>query len=212
MLPRVISYAHGAHAQPLLGETIGQNLERTAAVHPHREAIVSCHQNRRMTYAEFDAEVDAVARALLAAGMRTGDRIGIWSPNRIEWALVQYATAKVGIVLVNINPAYRTHELVYALQQSGCRMLIAASRTRVSDYEAMTAEARDELTSLEQAVFFDAQTWEELGAGCGDVDPERVRAIGADAEGQARGCILAGSNGDFGKDARATSNSYDFEL
>src|SRR3989442_1459695 len=116
-----MSYAHGASATPLLGETIGQNLERTVAAHPDREAFVSCQEGLRMTYAQFDAEVDRVARALMAAGLRAGDRVGIWSPNRIEWALVQYATAKAGIVLVNINPAYRTHELQYALKQSGCR-------------------------------------------------------------------------------------------
>jgi fatty-acyl-CoA synthase len=175
----VLSYAHGAHPQPLLGETIGQNLERTAGAHPDRWAIVSCHQEQRLTYAEFDAEVDAVACALLAAGMRTGDRVGIWSPNRIEWALVQYATAKAGIVLVNINPAYRTHELVYALDQSGCRMLIAAARTRFSDYEAMTAAARDDLPGLEQAVFFGTPSWDELRARSGEVELDRLRAIGA---------------------------------
>ena len=131
------SYAHGLGTKPLLGETIGANLERTAARHPEREAIVSCHQEQRLRYAEFDREVDRLARGLMAAGLATGDRAGIWSPNRIEWALVQYATAKAGVILVNINPAYRAHELRFALAQSGCRMLIAAAQTRTSDYRAM---------------------------------------------------------------------------
>ena len=170
----MLSYAHGTNPHPLLGETIGENLERTAAAHPDREVIVSAHQRIRMTYAEFDREVDQVARALLATGLRTGDRVGIWSPNRVEWALVQYATAKAGIVLVNINPAYRTHELVYALNQSSCRMLIAAARMKTSDYVAMTGEARPRLPTLESAVFFDTPSWEELLERAGETDPEQL--------------------------------------
>jgi len=131
------SYANGPSTQPLLGETIGENLERTAARVPDGLALVSRHQNRRYTYAEFNAAVDEVARGLLAAGLEVGDRVGIWSPNCAEWVLVQYATAKVGVILVNINPAYRTSELAYALNQSGCQMLIAARAFKTSDYAAM---------------------------------------------------------------------------
>src|SRR4051812_36547377 len=131
------SYAHGVSDHPLLGETIGANLERTAARVPDRPALISRHQGVRMTYSELDAEVDRVGRALLAAGLSTGDRVGLWSPNRAEWMVVQYATAKAGLILVNINPAYRTHELAYALRQSGCRMLIAAPEFKGSDYVAM---------------------------------------------------------------------------
>src|SRR3954451_13252926 len=160
--PQVASDAHGASPVPLLGETIGANLERAAARFPDRPAIVSCHQDVRLSYAEFDAEVDRVARALMAAGFERGDRIGIWSPNRVEWALVQYATAKVGAVLVNINPAYRTHELRYALRQSGCRMLIAAATFKSSDYVQMTAEVREQLPALQRAVFFDTASWNEM--------------------------------------------------
>jgi fatty-acyl-CoA synthase len=169
------AYAHGASEQPLLGETIGANLERTAAAHPDREAFVSCHQSQRLTYAEFDAEVDRLARALMSAGLAAGDRVGIWSPNRIEWAIVQYATAKAGIILVNINPAYRVHELQYALAQSGCRMLIAAAQTQTSDYVAMTDQARPELPALERAVFFDTFSWEELLAGTDATSPDELR-------------------------------------
>jgi len=127
---------------PLLEETIGANLERTVARFGDRPALVSCHQGLRYSYAEFDTEVDRVARALIAAGLRKGDRLGIWSPNRAEWALIQYATAKIGVILVNINPAYRTHELRYVLEQSGCRMLVAARAFKTSDYVAMVGEVR----------------------------------------------------------------------
>src|SRR3954447_8044983 len=144
---------------PLLDETIGANLERTVARFGDRPALVSCHQGLRYSYAEFDTEVDRVALALIAAGLRKGDRLGIWSPNRVEWALIQYATAKIGVILVNINPAYRTHELEYALRQSGCRMLIAAATFKSSDYVRMTAEVRERLPGLQRAVFFDTASW-----------------------------------------------------
>jgi len=119
----MLSYAHGASDEPLLGETIGANLERTIARHPDAEALVSVHQGIRYTYAQFGEAVDRLAAGLLKAGLEPGDRVGVWGPNRAEWALVQYATAKVGVILVNINPAYRTSELEYALGQSGCRHL-----------------------------------------------------------------------------------------
>jgi len=160
-----LSYAHGATSSPLLGETIGANLERTVARFGDRPAIVSRHQGVRLTYAQFDAEVDRVGRALMSVGLDVGDRVGIWSPNRVEWALVQYATAKAGIVLVNVNPAYRTHELAYAVRHSGCRMLIAAAAFKTSDYVAMVDEVRGELPGLERVVFFDSPSWEELLAG-----------------------------------------------
>ncbi|CAN5535282.1 AMP-binding protein [soil metagenome] len=169
------SYAHGASATPLLDETIGANLERTVARCPEQLAFVSRHQERRMTFAEFDIEVDRVARALIAAGLEKGDRVGIWSPNRIEWALVQYATAKIGVILVNINPAYRTHELEYVMRQSGARMLIAASAFKGSDYEAMAAEVAGRLGSPERLVFLDSQSWPELLAGAEGVGEKQLR-------------------------------------
>ena len=125
-----LSYASGTSTTPLLGDTIGDNLDRTIARFGDREALVSVHQDLRYTYAQFGEAVDRRARALMAAGLEPGDRVGIWSPNCAEWALVQYATAKAGIILVNINPAYRTSELDYALSQSGCRCSSPPRRSR----------------------------------------------------------------------------------
>ena len=130
------SYASGTSSTPLLGDTIGDNLDRTIARFGDREALVSVHQDLRYTYSQFGEAVDRCARALIAAGVEPGDRVGIWSPNCAEWALVQYATAKAGIILVNINPAYRTSELAFVLKQSGCRMLVAATAFKTSDYVA----------------------------------------------------------------------------
>src|SRR5689334_19618185 len=148
-----LSYAHGASDVPLLGETIGANLERTVVRVPDSEALVACHQNVRLDYAGLNREVDRVARGLLALGLAKGDRIGMWSPNYVEWVLVQYATAKIGVILVNINPAYRTSELEYALNQSGCRMLIAAPSFKTSDYRAMVAEVHPKTPKVERALF-----------------------------------------------------------
>src|SRR5262245_47993399 len=179
---RVLSYAHGVSSTRLLGETIGANLERTAARVPDRLALISRHQGLRWTYAQLDEQVDRVARALLAAGLEAGDRVGIWSPNRAEWALVQYATAKAGVILVNINPAYRTHELAFVVRQSGCRMLIAAPSFKTSDYVAMVDEVRGELRELERVVFFETDSWVELLAGADDVSAGALaqRAAGLD--------------------------------
>ena len=126
----------------LISQTIGASLEESAERFPNREALVVPHQGVRYTYSEFNAEVDIVARGLIGAGIEVGDRVGIWSPNNSEWVLVQYATAKIGAILVNINPAYRTSELEYALNQSGCRMLISAQSHLSSDYAAMIEEVR----------------------------------------------------------------------
>ena len=134
------SYAAGETTPPLLEETIGANLERTVAAYGDREALVEVASGRRWTYAELDADVDALARGLIAAGIAKGDRVGIWAPNCAEWTMVQYATAKVGAILVNINPAYRTHELAYALNQSGLRLLVSAEEFKTSDYRAMVEE------------------------------------------------------------------------
>jgi fatty-acyl-CoA synthase len=170
-----LSYAHGAVASPLLGETIGANLGRTIARFPDADALVSRHQDVRLTYAELGEGVDRVARALMATGLEPGDRLGVWSPNRVEWLLLQYATAKAGIVLVNINPAYRTSELEYALNQSGCRVLIAASSFKTSDYEGMVEQVRDNLPALERTIFFDTTGWDELLAEASAVEPDALR-------------------------------------
>jgi fatty-acyl-CoA synthase len=162
------SYVHGASATPLLGQTIGENLDRAVERWGDREALVSCHQDVRYTYAELGQAVDRLARMLLAEGVRPGDRLGIWSPNRAEWVLVQYATAKAGVVLVNINPAYRTSELEYVLRQSGCRWLIAAPAFKTSDYAAMIESVRGDLPALERVVLLGSPEWEALAAGTGE--------------------------------------------
>ncbi len=156
-----LSYASGTSTTPLLGETIGDNLDRTIERLPEREALVSVHQDVRYTYAQFGEAVDRCARAFIAAGIEPGDRVGIWSPNCAEWALVQYATTKVGIILVNINPAYRTSELAYVLNQSGVKMLVAATAFKTSDYVQMIDDVRCDCAALERVVFI-AHDWEEF--------------------------------------------------
>ena len=120
------SYASGTSTVPLLGETIGDNLRRTVARFGDREALVDRGSGRRFTYTELLDAVEALAAGLVEAGVRTGDRVGIWAPNRWEWVILQYATADMGAILVNINPAYRTHELEYVLNQAGISLLVAA--------------------------------------------------------------------------------------
>ncbi len=166
------SYVHGASKTPLLGRTIGEDLDRAVERFGDREALVSCHQDLRYTYAELGEAVDRLARSLVASGLEPGDRLGIWSPNCAEWVLVQYATAKAGVVLVNINPAYRTSELEYALRQSGCRWLIAATAFKTSDYAAMIDSVRGGLEALERVVLLGSPDWEELAAGAEAELPE----------------------------------------
>ncbi|MEA2275751.1 MAG: fatty-acyl-CoA synthase [Solirubrobacteraceae bacterium] len=154
-----MSYSHGAHDVPLIGDTIGADFERVAARFADRDALVSRHQDERLTYEQLDAAVDAVASALLREGVQAGDRVGIWSPNCTEWVLVQYATAKVGAILVNVNPAYRSHELEYVLRQSGARLLFSASAFKSSDYRATINEVRGDLDGLRRVVFVDDDEW-----------------------------------------------------
>src|SRR3954452_25325235 len=164
-----VSYAHGASDVPLLGETIGANLARTAARVPDADALVSCHQDISWTYAELDERVTTLARGLLAAGLEPGDRLGLWSPNCAEWVLLQYATARAGIILVNLNPAYRTSELEFALRQSGCRMMVSAAAFKTSDYPAMAAEVAPSCRDLERVVLLESPEWDELARG-GDAE------------------------------------------
>ena len=175
----MVSYASGTSSVPLLGETIGANLERTAARQPDSDAIVARHQGVRLTYAEFDAQVDLVARGLLDMGLEKGDRVGLWSPNYVEWALVQYATAKLGVILVNLNPAYRTHELSYAVGQSGCRLVIAAPSFKTSDYVAMLVSVQPEVATLERSVFLWSSEWDALLTAGSSVSMDRLRARSA---------------------------------
>jgi fatty-acyl-CoA synthase len=159
------SISRGPGKPALLEETIGACLRRIAARFGERDALVSCEQKLRLSYAELDAAADRLARGFLAAGLERGDRVGIWSPNCAEWTLTQLATARVGVILVNVNPAYRTSELAYALRHSGCRLLISARETKNSDYAAMVAEVHGDLPELERVVWLDDPSWEELLAG-----------------------------------------------
>jgi fatty-acyl-CoA synthase len=173
------SYAHGASSTQLLGETIGANLERTVARVPDNDALVSVHQNLRYTYRQFNDAVNQLAKGLLARGLVKGDRVGVWSPNYAEWALTQYATAKIGVILVNINPAYRVHELAYVLNQSGCRLLVAAPSFKTSDYRAMVAEVQPNTPDLENAIFFFSPEWDALVAAGDSVTDDALQARGA---------------------------------
>ncbi|HWL42982.1 MAG TPA: AMP-binding protein [Ilumatobacter sp.] len=166
----------GATDVPLLDDTIGANLARTIAAHGGNDALVSRHQGIRWTYAEFGERVERLARGLIGLGLESGDRVGLWSPNYAEWTLVQYATAEIGVILVNLNPAYRTHELAYALNQSGCRMVFAAPAFKTSDYRAMIDAVRPETPALERAMFFWDADWEALAAGEGGADAAALAA------------------------------------
>ena len=156
------SYSHGVSSQALIGETIGENLRRVAARFGDREAMVDVPSGRRWTYRQLDADTDTLARGLLAAGIGTGERVGIWSPNCPEWVLLQYATAKMGAILVNINPAYRTHELAYVLRQAGIKVLVSAESFKTSDYRAMVGEVRGDLPGLEDVIFLNTEAWDKL--------------------------------------------------
>jgi fatty-acyl-CoA synthase len=165
------SYASGPSQAPLLGDTIGENLQRIAARFPDTEAVVECATGRRWTYAELDRDVDRVARGLMAMGLQRGDRVGIWAPNVAEWVLVQYATAKAGIVLTNVNPAYRAHELGYVVKQSGMRLLISAVAHKTSDYRAIVEEVRADCPDLDEVIYLGEPSWTDLLARADDVPP-----------------------------------------
>ncbi|GAA5155324.1 AMP-binding protein [Nocardioides marinquilinus] len=158
------SYARGETDAPLLEKTIGANLARTVAAWPDREALVEVATGRRWTWAELDRDVDGLARGLIASGLAAGDRLGIWAPNCAAWTITQYACAKAGVVLVNLNPAYRTHELAFAVNQSGLRWLLATTAFKTSDYRQMLADVAPECPGLERTVFVDTDDWDELVA------------------------------------------------
>ncbi|MEO8921692.1 MAG: AMP-binding protein, partial [Caldimonas sp.] len=139
------SYVQGASPRPMIGQTIGGFFDEACRAHAAREALVVRHQDVRLTYAQLRERVDTLACALLRLGLEPGDRIGIWAPNNLEWALTQFATAKAGLVLVNINPAYRRSELEYALEKVGCKALVMASEFKGTDYLAMVADLAPEL-------------------------------------------------------------------
>ncbi len=160
-----VSYVNGASTVPLLGETVGENLARTVARFGDREVLVDVPSGRRWTYAAFADDVAALAKGLLAIGVAKGDRVGIWAPNVPEWLLVQFATARIGAILVNINPAYRSHELSYVLQQSGIRTLISAESFKSSDYRGMVDEVRDACVALLDVVYIGTPSWDDLVTG-----------------------------------------------
>lgn len=171
----------GATDTPLIEQTIGDNLSATVARFPDHEALVVPHQDIRQTWTEFASTVDAVAKGLMARGVEKGDRVGMWSPNFAEWVYIQYATAKVGAIQVNVNPAYRTNELEYAMQQSGCRMLVTRSEYLTSGYKDMVESVRHNLPALTDVVYFDTGDWAALIA-----DGEAV----SDADLATRGATL----------------------
>src|SRR5437762_4362125 len=140
-----LSYVHGASGTPLIGETIGVHFDKIAERCGERDALISRHQRIRWNYRALQERVDAFAAGLLALGLLPGERIGIWSPNNAEWVVAQFATAKAGLILVNINPAYRVAELEYALNKAGCTALITAARFKTSDYIGMLRELAPEL-------------------------------------------------------------------
>ncbi|WP_048876473.1 AMP-binding protein [Saccharomonospora saliphila] len=177
--PVLPSYTSGPSAVPLLGDTIGDNLARTVAAHGEREAVLDVATGRRWTYREFADEVDVVALGLADLGVTKGDRVGIWAPNCPEWTIVQYATARIGAVLVTINPAYRVHELEYVLRQAGIGTLVAARSHKTSDYAAMIDQVRPNCPDLTDVVLLGEHHWDELRRRGRAADPTRLADIAA---------------------------------
>ncbi|HET8641358.1 MAG TPA: AMP-binding protein [Pseudonocardiaceae bacterium] len=176
----VPSYSSGISDRPLLGDTIGDNFDRTVAAHGDREALVEFVTGRRWTYAQLRDEVDVCALGLVAAGIGKGDRVGIWAPNCAEWMITQYATAKIGAILVNINPAYRVHELEYVLCQAGVRLLVSAPSFKTSDYAAMIEQVRPRCAALERVVLLDRPDWAQLMDAGRSGDPSRLQGLQAE--------------------------------
>ncbi|GAA5613400.1 AMP-binding protein [Streptomyces platensis] len=175
-----LSYACGTADRPLLGHTIGTDLARTIARFGDREALVEVASGRRWTYAELGRAVDEVALGLLAKGVTKGDRVGIWAPNCAEWVLVQFATARIGAILVNVNPAYRVHELGYVLRQAGIGVLVSATHHKTSDYRGMIEQVRAESPALREVIYLGDDTWGELLAAGAGVPPQRLTACEAE--------------------------------
>src|SRR5690606_22093 len=171
------SYARGRTDTPLIEQTIGDNLDATVRRHGDREALVEVASGRRWTYAELLADVERLARALLASGIGKGDRVGIWAPNCAEWTIVQFATAKMGAILVNINPSYRTHELSFVLNQAGVRLIVVAEPFRTSDYPAMVEQVRDECPELERVVVIGQPSWDELVERGAELSAEQLADV-----------------------------------
>ena len=171
-----LSYTAGPDGVDLLDETIGANFERTASAYPDVDALVDVASGRRWTYAELNREIDSLARALMSSGISKGDRVGIWAPNCAEWTILQYATAKVGAILVTINPAYRTHELAYVLRHAGVRLLVSASEFKSSDYRSMVAEVRPDVPDVTEVVFLNSPDWESLRQRADQTSADELRS------------------------------------
>ncbi len=178
--PGAPSYARGPSDVALLEETIGDNFDRVAAAHGDRDALVEYTSLRRWTYSQLRTEVDALALGLLRLGIEKGDRVGIWAPNCAEWTQLQYATSKIGAILVCINPAYRTHELEYVLNQSGVRLLVAAPSFKSSDYAAMISEVQPRCAGLERVVLIGSAQWRALADRHGDATALAARQASLD--------------------------------
>ncbi|WP_424656412.1 AMP-binding protein [Capnocytophaga granulosa] len=157
----IYAYTHGASSVALLGETIDENLKKTVAKYADQEALICSHQNYRATYKEFYDQVVEVAKGLIALGVKRGERVGVWSPNCYQWTLLQYATAKIGVILVNINPAYRTSELIYVINQSGLSVMFSALQFKSSNYKKMMDDAREFTDTIRKAIFWD-ESWEHF--------------------------------------------------
>lgn len=179
MNQNALSHDTGSTASPLLEETINANLARTVAAFGSREALVDCTSGRRWTYDEFAADVDTLASGLVAQGVAKGDRVGIWAPNCPEWTLVQYATARIGAICVNINPAYRTHELGFVLKQSGLRTLVAVHEFKGSSYADMIESVRPDCPDLQDVVLIGQASWDDLMAAGAAGDTADLDAIEA---------------------------------
>ena len=173
------SHTTGETDAPLLEQTIPDNLDATVARFADREALVDVQQGIRWTYAEFAEQVGRLARAFAAAGMVTGERVGIWAPNCAQWTLTQYATARLGAILVNINPSYRTHELEYVLKQSGISTLVSAKEFKTSDYAAMIEEVRGNCPDLREVYLIGTDSWDALLSRADEVSEEQVAAVQA---------------------------------
>lgn len=170
------SYVSGESTHPLLGETIGYNLKQTVDKFPSNDAIVSVHQNYRATYQEFYNQTTELAKALLAKGVKLGDRVGIWAPNRYEWVLVQYATARIGAVMVNLNPAYRKHEVVFAINQSDISLIISAVSYKTSMYQKMLEEVAENCYSLREVIYLDTPEWTSFLKESNAIQDEELQA------------------------------------
>src|SRR6195952_4479166 len=171
---RMEAYAAGETSPALIEETIGANFERTVSSYADNEALVESATGRRWTYSELDRDVSDLARGLIAAGIAKGDRVGVWSPNRAEWTITQYACAKVGAILVNVNPSYRTHEFSYVVNQSGLRLLFSAESFKTSNYREMVEETAGRNSWLDRVVYMGTGDWDDLVTGGKDLPEAAV--------------------------------------